>query len=297
MTGHLLHIGYPKTGSTFLQRWFAAHPQLAFSDGGIAGFRDVYAIARDSVTPRASELLFRVTSCEGLTAPHANAGDAVVEYGTDRRLDMLSSQAAVCTTVAELFPNALVLIVTRGFRAMILSSYSQYVRSGGDVDLADLIARNTNLSQLDPWNYDALIDLYTRAFGDENVIVMPYELLRDDADAFTRALEARLGLAHLEMKAERANASLSAVEMYWYPRFTRAVRALPIGSGLRRLYDRGAFANRFRRPIHILQRVRPGRPVTADAIPDEIVNAYRGKAERLRTNPLYVPYAADYLHE
>jgi hypothetical protein len=199
--------------------------------------------------------------------------------------------------LAELFPNALVLIVTRGFRAMILSSYSQYVRSGGDVDLADLIAMNTNLSQLDPWNYDALIDLYTRAFGEANVIVMPYELLREDAGAFTRSLETRLGLAHLEMKADRVNASLSAVEMYWYPRFTRAVRALPIGSRLRRLYHRGAFANRFRRPIDMLQRVRPGRPVTADAIPDEIVNAYRGKAERLRANPLYAPYAADYLHE
>jgi hypothetical protein len=295
MTGHLIHVGYPKTGSKFLQRWFAAHPQLAFADGGIAGFRDVYAIAQESVAPRA-DLLYRVTSCEGLTAPHANAREAVVEYARERHVDMATSQSAACQSVAELFPNALVLIVTRGFRSMILSSYSQYVRSGGDADLADLIAAKTNLSALDPWDYDAIIDLYTRAFGEGNVIVMPYELLRDDVDAFTRTLESRLGLSHFDIAPDRVNASLSAVEMYWYPRLTRAARKLPIGSRLRGLYQRAAFANRLRPLIATLQRLRPGKPITADAIPDEVVNAYRGKAERLRGNPLYARYAIDYMH-
>src|SRR5262249_37217403 len=43
MTGHLIHIGYPKTGSNFLRAWFAQHPQLAYADGGIAGFLDAYS--------------------------------------------------------------------------------------------------------------------------------------------------------------------------------------------------------------------------------------------------------------
>jgi hypothetical protein len=294
MTGHLIHIGYPKTGSTFLQQWFAAHPQLAFAEGGIAGFRDVYAIGRESVAPRA-DLLYRVTSSEGLTAPHASVGE-VVKYTRDRQVDMSTSQSAVCAVLAELFPNAMVLIVTRGFRSMILSSYSQYVRSGGDADLADLIAGKTNLSELDPWNYDALIDRYARAFGEDHVIVMPYELLRDDVAAFTRALESRLGLSRFDIRPDRVNPSLSAIEMYWYPRLTRAARRLPIGSRLRHLYHRGAFTNRFRTPIAVLQRLRRGDPITADTIPDEVVNAYRGKAELLRGNPLYARYAADYLH-
>ena len=40
-TGHLIHIDYPKTGSTFLQGWFNANPQLAFLIDGLAGFRSV----------------------------------------------------------------------------------------------------------------------------------------------------------------------------------------------------------------------------------------------------------------
>jgi hypothetical protein len=47
MSRHLVHIGYPKAGSTYLQRWFASHPQLAYREGGIAGFPNVYALARD----------------------------------------------------------------------------------------------------------------------------------------------------------------------------------------------------------------------------------------------------------
>jgi hypothetical protein len=35
---HLIHIGYPKAGSTFLQESFASHPELAYRKGAIAGF-------------------------------------------------------------------------------------------------------------------------------------------------------------------------------------------------------------------------------------------------------------------
>src|SRR6185436_17922767 len=143
-----------------------------------------------------------------------------------------------------------------GFRSMCLSSYSQYVRSGGENTFEQLLA---DARTAGPWDYDALIRLYAAAFGEGHVIVMPYELLRDDGEAFTRALEARLGLSqHRAIAADRINPSLSPVEMYWYPRLTRAVRALPIGRPLRSLYLRGAFANRLRLPIAILQRLRPG---------------------------------------
>jgi hypothetical protein len=299
MTGHLIHIGYPKTGSTFLQRWFEVHPQLAFADGGIAGYRDVYSIVRDGATAPGPEVLYRVTSSEGLSAPLPSAGKDVVDYGGEQP-PMKDAQAQVCATLAELFPTARVLVVTRGFRSMILSSYSQYVRSGGDVALADLIAGSLQgatsgrLRARDPFDYDHVLGIYARAFGAENVIALPYELLRDDADAFLRALEARLGLTHCAAAPDRVNTSLSPVEMYWYPRLTRAVRRLPL---VRKRYLHATFANRLRFPIAVLQRFRPGRPVTADTIPDEIVEGYRGKAESLRGNALYGAYARDYLHE
>ena len=301
MTRHLLHVGYPKAGSKYLQRWFEAHPQLGYRGGLIAGFHDAYAIARAGAAG-ADGVLYRVTSYEGLSAPHADAGQVAVDYSRPRATDVRTAQLRVCELLASLFPNALVLIVTRGFRSMILSSYSQFVRSGGDIDLADLVAvarkgsgpEFDSLVDLAPWDYDDLIGAYTQAFGAENVVVMPYELLRDDAGEFTRILAARMGIDDLPGTRGRVNESLSPVEMYWYPRLTRLVRRIP-SRKLFGLYIRAAFRNRLRRPIAILQRLRPGTPVTPALIPDDLLEPFRGLAESLRENPLYAAYTSDYL--
>jgi len=291
MTGHLIHIGYPKAGSNFLRRWFAGHPQLAYVEGGIAGFRSVYDVVTEGAKPRPG-IRCRVTSSEGLSAPHPDSGSLGIDYNPGYDFD--AAQTEVCERLAALFGSAQVLIVTRGFRSMILSSFSQYARTGGDIPFEEQLA--TGRFESAPWNYDALIARYAKAFGEQNVIVLPWELLRDDAAAFTRVLEERLGLDHFAGSPARLNPSLSPVELYWYPRLTRRLRALPIGPRLRALYVRGAFRNRFRWPIAVLQRLRPGAPVTADAIPDRVLETFRGKAESLRANPLYAPYARDYLH-
>lgn len=289
MTGHLIHAGYPKTGSNFLRRWFKAHPQLAYQEGGIAGWRMVYDISRQSAQP-AQGALYRVTSSESLLSPHRSVGDSYVDYSNIRQ--MADAQREACELMAAIFPNAHVLMVTRGFRSMLFSSYSQFVRTGGDFSIQEMLALSNRAEM--PWNYDAVIAMYARAFGDEKVIVMPYELLRDDPSAFTRAIEDRLGLAHFEGPRDRVNTALSPVELLWYPRLTRFVRRLPIGFRLKRMYVRGVFGNRFRLPIAMLQRLRPGTPVTADAVPDDVLRSFRGMAESLRGNPLYAPYARDY---
>jgi hypothetical protein len=288
VSGHLIHIGFPKTGSNFLRRWFREHPGLAFSDGGIAGYRDVYEIAREGVAPR-RDVLYRVTSSESFTAPHRDSGRE--HYRVDDQIDPATGQKNICELLAALFPDAHVLIVTRGFRSMLLSSFSQYVRSGARVAFEEFV--NDPLIE-DPWDYDRVIGLYRSAFGTEKVIVMPYELLRDDADRFIRTLEERLGLSHHACAPDRLNTALSPAELYWYPRLTRIVQRLPIGARLKRAYLRVVFANRFGLAIAMLQRIRPGTPVTADAIPEQLIAAYRAKATTLRDNALYAAYAREY---
>ncbi len=297
MTRHLLHVGYPKAGSTFLQRWFDAHPQLAHRYGAIAGFRDMHEIAREGATP--GQVLVRVTSDEEFSAPRTDAGKTPIDYTQPRRLSIADSQLQTCSMLASLFPNATVLIITRGFRSMILSSLSQYARSGGDVDLPELMraaATKPDPRMLEAWHYDFLIDAYRRAFGTENVIVMPYELLRDDADAFIETLAARLGIEPGYASRDRVNESLSPAELVWYPRLTRVMRRIPS----RRLFTRyidAALRNRLKHPIALFQRLHRATPFTAADIPDEVLAAFRGRAASLRDHPLYARYAAEYLNE
>jgi hypothetical protein len=270
----------------------SAHPQLQYADRGIAGFHNILETVALSAAPR-DGILFHVTSSEALALPHVFAGRGHVDYERVKRTPMAEAQARICSMLAALFPTAHVLVVTRGFRSMILSSYSQYVRSGGHATLAEAFQGGW-----EAWDYDHLIHLYSGAFGDR-LIVMPYELLRDDREAFTRELETRLGLQHFAMMADRVSPALSAVELAWYPRLTLLLRSLPISSSLQEalygLHARAMLTHRYRPFIAMLQRVWPIPPFTADSLDDEIVSAFAGKAECLRENPLFAPYRSDYL--
>jgi hypothetical protein len=286
VAGHLIHVGFPKAGSTFLQRWFSAHPDIAYREGAIAGFGSVYRIAREAAAP-GPEPRWRATSSELLTAPRPRAKrEAPSEAGEER---MAERQERAADMLADIFPGATILIVTRGFRSMILSSYSQHVRQGGTEPIELLMA---GAGRYHPWHYDRVVSAYRSRFGRDKVILLPYELLARDSAAFLEALAGRLGIDPGPMPAGRVNPSLAPHELAWYPRLAAAARRLP---PLARPLRRASMNNRLRRPIALLQRVWPKPPVTEALVPDAVVESFRGSAVSLRAEPLYASFAADYL--
>jgi hypothetical protein len=290
-TGHLIHIGYPKTGSTFLQRWFNTNPQLAYGIGTLAGFNSVGHIVKEGATgPRRA--LYRVTSEEGLSMPRPHPWKPP-------SLDLGEAQAEVCTILAELFPDARILLVTRGFRSMIRSVYAEWIRRGLALNVAEFCERMAETTGGDLLDYDHLISLYQQAFGGDRLLILPYELLRDDPNAFIGELESWLGLDHVPPYPGRVNAAISSQELYWFPRISRSARALPLPAGLKRqLRDNFhllAEKLRLRRGVRLIGRAWPELRVTEESVPDDFVESCRGKAERLRSNPLFGPYAEEYL--
>ncbi|HWS53440.1 MAG TPA: hypothetical protein VN228_04915 [Pyrinomonadaceae bacterium] len=302
MAQHLIHVGYPKAGSTFLQAWFGRHPELCYKPGGLGGFHNVYEIAR----PSEADCKYYVTSFEGLCTPHESAGDVRLDFGgvePVRPEPLKENQARVCAVLKSLYPASRILVVTRGFKAMILSGYSQYVRMGGRLHLAGMCRDLAALEEDGAYYYDFdhLLRLYGEAFGEENLIVLPYELLRDDQGRFLRVLEERLGLRHAEIRLGRANPSLTPEELYWYPLISRAVSAAASRLGparfrrVYRWYVGKTLDNKLRPLVGALCLARPGRKITEADFPAEILSRFEGKAARLKGDPLYAPYAADYL--
>jgi hypothetical protein len=286
MTRHLLHIGYPKTATNFLRAWFDAHPQIAFKRGGFGGFPRFASIGSPSALAAEPPRL-RVSSSELLATPHADVGQRV-RYGADGAA-FADRQARACATLAGLFPTAEVLIVTRGFRSMIQSSYSQYVRTGGTSSLAEFAA---SALENGAWNYDRLIALYAGAFGAERLILLPWELLRDRPEAFVAELQTRFGLDPGPVPANRPNPALPPAELRAQLRLNRTLGSrMPL---LTRLYAGGAPTNRLRRPLRALARLSSGAS-QAEALDEALVQAYRGQAASLAGHPLFAPYAADYL--
>ena len=294
MTRHLIHVGYAKAGSTYLQAWFARHTQLRYIEGGLGGFRDAYQLTRHAVAPL-PEPRWAVTSYEGFSAPLPTAGAIGSDYG-EHGAPIAARQEQACHLLGGLFPGAHILIVTRGFRAMILSSFSQYARSGGQADFENLLreARTDH-----PWRYDDIASLYRAHFGDDHVILLPYELLERDPERFLGELARRLDIAPEPPLAERLNPKISGVEMRWYPRLTRTIERLPVPGRVRarlhRSYVKRAFENRLKLPIRLLQRLSPQPPVDASAIPPDLLEQFRGLSTGLADEPLFAPFAEDYL--
>ncbi len=304
MSRHLIHIGYPKAGSIFLQHWFRRHPQLRYAHGGLGGFHNVYQMAQ----PSDNTYKYYVTSFEGLSTPNKYAGGINWTFSgaepPDEVIWKRENQAAICALLKSFYPGSRVIIITRGFKGILISGYSQYVRMGGGLHLDGMCRELAKRLQDDAYHYydfDSLIRMYAQAFGDENVIVLPYELLRDDSGRFLRLLEEWLGLEHAQLEVGRVNPSLSSAELYWYPVISRRVAAMASKLGntqFRRIYRRyidKTMNNKLRLPIKVLERLAPGKKITEAQFPDELLDYFRDKAVGLRKNPLYEPYAADYL--
>lgn len=298
---HLIHIGFPKAASTSLQAWFAGRPDIVFAANGLVGFGGADALARD-VAHRTTPPRLYVTSSEHLSMPRRNDVDPA-DPPQDGTLDERRRRA--CELMSHLFADPAILIVTRGFRGVLVSAYSQYVRLGGHLSLPAFMhmlvssGAENGTNVVDYYDYDATIATYEAVFGPERVIVLPYELLVKDSDGFVRALEGRLGLPHLDVALARANAALTSAELVWYPRIARAAAWAGDRLGARggtlvpRLFP-PAGAPRARRLATSLERILPEVGDPADVVPEAILARCAERAVRLVERPEYRPFREAY---
>ena len=304
---HLIHIGFPKAASTFLQEWFRRHPELFYQHGALAGFYNIYEISRRASTPEAeANYKYYVTSDESLVFPKPSTGGYAVENGAGmpvQKVPYTVSQKRVCQMLKDIFPNASVLLITRGFKNFILSGYSQYVRAGGTLGLEDLLqmSRDSDEAAQQSVDYDYIYQLYASAFGEENLIVLPFELLRDDQKRFFSTLEERLGLEPFKHNIGRINESLSDEELYWYPRISRRVSRLAQKLGEARYarvygwYIHQTLNRRLEKIARALCYLRKAETLGGSDIPAEFIEQCRGRASVFSGNPLYESYRAEYL--
>lgn len=178
----IIHIGYHKTGTTFLQ-------ESIFDKA-----EDVNSIARpliykllvypSDLTFDAEDVrqqfrrLFRrdkinVISHERLSGmPHLGSRDS---YSIMQRLK-------------ECFPEAKILVAIREQESMIISLYNQFVIDFGSLSIDQYLQpkfiRKDASFNLNILKYNKLISAYQESFGVKNVLVLPIEALRKDHDGY-----------------------------------------------------------------------------------------------------------------
>lgn len=186
----LVHIGYHKTASTWLQRQ-VFRPEMGFQpmlpqakiDTQIVAPHDLDFDPRRALSGALEPAQGQVSvlSSENLTG-HPFFG------GRD--------SANLAWRLKELVPDATILIVIRSQRTILPSVYMQYLKRGGVLPPERFFETSSgvNYPGFDPLHfaYDRLIALYQSLFAD--VCVLTQEALAKDPQSFTDQIYAASGL-------------------------------------------------------------------------------------------------------
>lgn len=181
----LIHIGYHKSGTTFLQRYvFFCKPPTHFlapwtveSGEPVQHFVLTHPTRFDAAKVRA-EFFSKIDGNNDALVPvisqQALCGNPVCGryYGYE-----------VANRVFETFPDAKILITIREQKSALRSLYGQYVRQDGEWPIQIYLGTGNEppgfapIFRLDHFEYDLLVGRYVRLFGENQVLVLPFELL------------------------------------------------------------------------------------------------------------------------
>jgi hypothetical protein len=196
----LIHIGMHKTGSSWLQVHLFANPETRFWNAAPAS-----RTRRKSRAKFGSDLFYRSATGnvllddefdaaevrDRLGAEHVPEGCCLVvshERLSGHPMSNGIDRSSICRRLHAALPEGKVLLVVREQRSMILSNYMQYLKYGGARSIEGYLfgendARSPSLTPR-YWRYHELAGLYVDVFGAANVLVLPYEMLRNDPADF-----------------------------------------------------------------------------------------------------------------
>jgi hypothetical protein len=202
----LIHVGYPKASSTFLQeRLFRAdhgYCPLYPSKDDRAYLNTVLvepsAFRFDAPAFR-RETRFRLARLQGRDLVPVVSAESLVGSQLDPTAGL---SKIVAERIAETCPDARILMIVREQYSMMLSIYFQYVRGGGIRSLEEFVnAGGIPVHRHPSWSgvypqfleYDQIVRHYHRLFGAERVLVLPLELLSRDSREYVARITAFSG--------------------------------------------------------------------------------------------------------
>jgi len=194
----LIHIGYHKTASTWLQQiYFSQHPEIAFIGQHPLLWQHIIAPhdlnfnptkVKNTFTPLITQAqqqnLTPILSSERLSGnPHSGGYDSVI----------------IANRLKTTFPDAKIFIMVREQISTIASNYKQYIRVGGVSDLTTYLSPPIDgkipLFRKDNFQYHLLVYYYQNLFGKEQVKVLPYEYFKQKPLDFIHELNEFIGIA------------------------------------------------------------------------------------------------------
>jgi hypothetical protein len=196
----LIHIGYHKTATTWLQEHLFRNPDLglAVRNGGDRIIREFVAPGPFAFEPASAQAVLSKHTLPGPTSRH-------LPVITQERLSGSPHSGGydsqiIADRLKAVFPEARILIVIREQEAIILSAYKQYVRRGGGQPLGRYLAPPRTGGDHLPgfrfefFEYPLLFGYYQELFGKARVLGLPYEMFVKQPETFVKTILRFCGL-------------------------------------------------------------------------------------------------------
>lgn len=193
----IIHVGYQKTGSTFLQQEIFSNSDAFFTPWGEQSARAIEHFLLAHPARFDAEQVRAEFKGAGTRMPVISHEDLLGYPILGRYYPELA-----LSRMAKAFPDAKILICMREQGSMLLSQYFQYIIQGGRLTLKEMLTNNLGrdgfrpLMRLDHFEYDLMHATACRYFPSEQVLLLPFELLREDRELFVGSI---LNFCGLEM--------------------------------------------------------------------------------------------------
>lgn len=188
----VIHIGYHKTASTYLQT--EVFPKLPVNYLFFAGEdRWILEMLQSSNTPDKAKVFAWIQ--QQVTAKYGHSRHPVTVLSHEALSGHphgypVISQVTIAKNLKTIFPDAVILIVVRNQYDYLLSTYTYRVAVKGYENRAfsKFLEEEGTKGLFEHLEYERLVALYQDLFGKDSVTVVPMELLRSDPVQFQQML-------------------------------------------------------------------------------------------------------------
>lgn len=247
-----IHVGLPKAGSTYLQHTlFSDHPELCHMSRCTSSI--VYHICEMIVSSN-PQIIRRTTLKDDVDAELRNQSSTIKLLSREQFVG--SAYNSFLTTwqngqlLKKFFPYARILLVVRRQDHFLESVYHQSLQQGHAKSISAFLGYSRSERRFTPpplqdptinidirgLDWTEITKIYDELFGRENVLVLPFELLRQDEDGFFSAVCDFWGISRYVRRTKSAH----RVQNRSFSRHSAYV-ALVLNRFLRRRFNTSGF--------------------------------------------------------